>query len=470
MENNEEQQATMDFEAIHERQNEELTELLDRRDMKRLQQRLEDMQEFDVAEFLSEIGDNRMPMVFRLLSKETAAEVFANFDAPEQEQVINSITDSELSGILEELYVDDAVDMMEELPANVVKRVMRTATPETRKLINQYLHYPENSAGSIMTAEFIDLKKYMSVRESIARIRRIGEDKETIYICFVTSADRKLEGIVTVKDLLLAEDDTVIENLMDTNVIFATTTEDQESVAEKISDYDLMAIPVVDLEGRLVGIVTVDDVIDVMEEETTEDFEIMAGMTPSDKPYSRTSTLEMWKNRIPWLMFLMLSATFTSMILTKFEDMLAVQAGLVAFIPMLMGTGGNSGAQASTAVIRSLSLGDTEPKDAFRVMLKEWRVAAICGITLAAVNFVKMLLLDGMLLHNDSVTIAVAATVSVSIVFIVMFAKVVGSMLPIIAEKVGVDPAVMANPLISTVTDAVSLLIYINVARLILHI
>ena len=470
MENNEEQQATMDFEAIHERQNEELTELLDRRDMKRLQQRLEDMQEFDVAEFLSEIGDNRMPMVFRLLSKETAAEVFANFDAPEQEQVINSITDSELSGILEELYVDDAVDMMEELPANVVKRVMRTATPETRKLINQYLHYPENSAGSIMTAEFIDLKKYMSVRESIARIRRIGEDKETIYICFVTSADRKLEGIVTVKDLLLAEDDTVIENLMDTNVIFATTTEDQESVAEKISDYDLMAIPVVDLEGRLVGIVTVDDVIDVMEEETTEDFEIMAGMTPSDKPYSRTGTLEMWKNRIPWLMFLMLSATFTSMILTKFEDMLAVQAGLVAFIPMLMGTGGNSGAQASTAVIRSLSLGDTEPKDVLRVMWKEWRVAAICGITLAAVNFAKMLLLDGMLLHNDSVTIAVAATVSVSIVFIVMFAKVVGSMLPIIAEKVGVDPAVMANPLISTVTDAVSLLIYINVAKMILHI
>ena len=470
MENNEEQQATMDFEAIHERQNEELTELLDRRDMKRLQQRLEDMQEFDVAEFLSEIGDNRMPMVFRLLSKETAAEVFANFDVPEQEQVINSITDSELSGILEELYVDDAVDMMEELPANVVKRVMRTATPETRKLINQYLHYPEKSAGSIRTAEFIDLKKYRSVRESIARIRRIGEDKETIYICFVTSADRKLEGIVTVKDLLLAEDDTVIENLMDTNVIFATTTEDQESVAEKISDYDLMAIPVVDLEGRLVGIVTVDDVIDVMEEETTEDFEIMAGMTPSDKPYSRTGTLEMWKNRIPWLMFLMLSATFTSMILTKFEDMLAVQAGLVAFIPMLMGTGGNSGAQASTAVIRSLSLGDTEPKDVLRVMWKEWRVAAICGLTLAAVNFVKMLLLDGMLLHNDSVTIAVAATVSVSIVFIVMFAKVVGSMLPIIAEKVGVDPAVMANPLISTVTDAVSLLIYINIAKLILHI
>ena len=470
MENNEEQQAAMDFEAIHERQTDELAELLDRRDMKRLQQRLEDMQEFDVAEFLSGIGDNRMPMVFRLLSKERAAEVFANFDAPEQEQIINSITDSELSGILEELYVDDAVDMMEELPANVVKRVMRTATPETRKLINQYLHYPENSAGSIMTAEFVDLKKYMSVRESIARIRRIGEDKETIYICFVTSADRKLEGIVTVKSLLLSEDDTVIEEIMDTNVIFATTTEDQESVAEKISDYDLMAIPVVDLEGRLVGIVTVDDAIDVMEEETTEDFEIMAGMTPSDKPYSRTGTLEMWKNRIPWLMFLMLSATFTSMILTKFEDKLAVQAGLIAFIPMLMGTGGNSGAQASTAVIRSLSLGDTEPRDALRVMWKEWRVAAICGLTLAVVNFIKMLLLDGLILHNSGVTVAVAATVSLSIVFIVMFAKVVGSMLPILAEKIGVDPAVMANPLISTVTDAVSLLIYIYVAKLILHI
>ena len=458
-----------DYEALHD----ELFALLDQHRMKALSQKLGEMNEFDISEFLGELWEDnpqRMAMVFRILSKEIAAAVFANLEVEEQETIINSITDTELAGIIEELYVDDAVDMMEELPANVVKRVMRTATPATRNLINQYLKYPENSAGSIMTAEFVDLKKYMSVREAFARIRKIGEDKETIYICFVTSADRKLEGIVTVKDLLLAEDDTVIENLMDTNVIFATTTEDQESVAEKISDYDLMAIPVVDLEGRLVGIVTVDDVIDVMEEETTEDFEIMAGMTPSDKPYSRTGTLEMWKNRIPWLMFLMLSATFTSMILTKFEDMLAVQAGLVAFIPMLMGTGGNSGAQASTAVIRSLSLGDTEPKDAFRVMWKEWRVAAICGITLAAVNFVKMLLLDGMLLHNDSVTIAVAATVSVSIVFIVMFAKVVGSMLPIIAEKVGVDPAVMANPLISTVTDAVSLLIYINVAKLILHI
>ena len=460
----------MDFETIHEKRSDELTELLDKRDMKQLQRRMEEMNEFDVAEFLTEIEDNRMPMVFRLLSKETAADVFANFEAPEQERIINSITDSELAGIIEELYVDDAVDMMEEMPANVVRRVMRAATPAPRSLINQYLRYPENSAGSIMTSEFVDLKKYMNVKESFARIRRIGEDKETIYVCFVISADRKLEGIVTVKDLLLADDDTIIEDLMDRNVIFATTTDDQETVSEMFSDYDLMALPVVDTEGRLVGIVTVDDVLDVMEQETTEDFEIMAGILPSDKPYSRTGPFDMWKNRIPWLMFLMLSATFTSMILTTFEDMLAVQAGLVAFIPMLMGTGGNSGAQSSTAVIRSLSLGDTEPKDVLRVMWKEWRVALLCGVTLAVVNFGKMLLLDGFILHNDSVTVLVAATVSLSIVFIVMFAKVVGSTLPILAEKIGVDPAVMANPLISTVTDAVSLLIYIYVAKLILHI
>ena len=460
----------MDYEAIQEKQYDELTELLEKKDRKTLQKRLEEMNEFDVAEFLTEIDDNRMPMVFRLLSKETAAEVFANLEAPEQERIINSITDQELSGIIEELYVDDAVDIMEELPANVVKRVMRTATPETRSLINQYLRYPDDSAGSIMTAEFVDLKKYMSVKESIARIRRIGEDKETIYVCFVTNAHRKLEGIVTVKDLLLHDDDMVIEDLMDRNVIFATTTEDQESVSEKFSDYDLMAMPVVDKEGRLVGIVTVDDVIDVMEQEATEDIEKMAGMTPSDKPYSRTRPLEIWRNRIPWLMFLMLSATFTSMILTSFESRLAAVAGLVPFIPMLMGTGGNSGAQSATAVIRSLSLGDIEPRDALIVIWKEWRVSLLCGLTLSVINFGKMLLVDGLLLGNPNITVAVAATVSISIVFIVMFAKLVGSLLPIGAEKIGLDPAVMANPLISTLTDAVSLLIYIFTAKLILHI
>lgn len=460
----------MDFEAIHEKQSDELMELLDSRRMKELQTRLEDMNEFDVAEFLSEIGDNRTPMVFRLLSKETAADVFANFDAPEQEQIINSITDSELSAIIEELYVDDAVDMMEELPANVVKRVMRTATPETRRLINQYLNYPENSAGSIMTAEFVDLKKYMNVREAIARIRRIGEDKETIYICFVTSADRKLEGVVSVKDLLLNDDETVIEDIMDTNVIFCMTHDDQEEVSEKISDYDLMAIPVVDKEGRLVGIVTVDDIIDVLEQETTEDFEIMAAMTPSDKPYSRTGAIDMWKNRVPWLLFLMLSATFTTMILNSFEDALAVQAVLIGFIPIIMGTGGNSGAQSSTAIIRSLSLGDTEPEDTLKVIWKEWRVALLCGLTLAAVNFVKMLLVDNLLLGNPDVDYTIALIVSLAIVFTVMFAKVVGSFLPMLAEKIGLDPAVVATPLITTISDAVSLLIYLEIAKVFLHI
>ena len=460
----------MDFEAIHEKQSDELMELLDSRRMKELQLRLEDMNEYDVAQFLAEIGDNRMPMVFRLLSKETAADVFANFDSPEQEQIINSITDSELSAIIEELYVDDAVDMMEELPANVVKRVMRTATPETRNLINQYLNYPENSAGSIMTAEFVDLKKYMNVREAIARIRRIGEDKETIYICFVTSADRKLEGVVSVKDLLLSDDETVIEDIMDTNVIFAMTHDDQEEVSEKISDYDLMAIPVVDKEGRLVGIVTVDDIIDVLEQEATEDFEIMAAMTPSDKPYSRTGPVDIWKNRVPWLLFLMLSATFTTMILNSFEDALAVQAVLIGFIPIIMGTGGNSGAQASTAIIRSLSLGDTEPDDALKVIWKEMRVAVLCGLTLAVVNFAKMLLVDNLLLGNPNVNYMIALIVSLAIVFTVMFAKVVGSLLPMLAEKIGLDPAVVATPLITTISDAVSLLIYLEIAKVFLNI
>ena len=295
---------------------EHLRELLEGHRMKALQLELEDMNEFDIAEFLTELGEEdgkRMATVFRLLSKERGAEVCADLDAPEQETIINSISDTELALIIEDMYVDDAVDMMEELPANIVKRVMRNATPATRNLINQYLKYPDDSAGSIMTAEFVDLKKYMNVRESIARIRRIGEDKETIYVCYVTSADRKLEGVVTVKDLLLSDDEAVIEDIMDTNVIFCRTTDERVEAAERISDYDLLAIPVVDKEGRLVGIVTVDDVIDVLQEEATEDFDRMAGIAPSDKPYSRTGVLEMWKRRIPWLMFLMLSATFTSM-------------------------------------------------------------------------------------------------------------------------------------------------------------
>ena len=455
----------IDYEAVHD----ELFIMLEEHMIKELRLTLAEMNEFDISEFLGELWETdqtRMGMVFRLLEKEIAADVFANLEVEEQETIINSITDTELGDIIEDLSVDDAVDMMEELPANVVKRVMRTATPETRALINKYLKYPENSAGSIMTAEFIDLKKYMSVREAIARIRRIGEDKETIYVCYVTSAKRRLEGVVTVKDLLLSDDDEILEDIMDTNVICARTTDDQEDVSEQFSDYDLLAIPVVDKEGCLVGIVTVDDVIDVMEQEATEDIEKMAGITPSDRPYSRSSAFEIWKNRIPWLMFLMLSATFTGMIMTHFEDALAAQVVLAAFIPMLMGTGGNSGSQASTAVIRSLSLGDVEPGDVLRVVWKELRVAFLCGATLAVINFGKMYLVDRTLLGNAEVTFQVAAIVSLTIVFVVMFAKVVGSTLPIIAEKIGVDPAVMASPLISTITDAVSLIIYFNIARI----
>lgn len=457
----------VDYEAIHE----ELFIMLEQHMIKELRMTLAEMNEYDISEFLGELWEEdqtRMGMVYRLLPKEIAADVFANLEVEEQETIINSVTDTELAAIVEELYVDDAVDMMEELPANVVKRVMRTATPATRNLINQYLKYPENSAGSIMTAEFIDLKKYMSVKEAFARIRRIGEDRETIYVCYVTSAKRRLEGVVTVKDLLLSDDETIIEDIMDTNIIFATTTDDQEEVSAKFSDYDLLAIPVVDKEGCLVGIVTVDDVIDVMEQEATEDIEKMAGITPSDRPYSRTSVVEIWKNRIPWLMFLMLSATFTGMIMTHFEDALAVQVVLAAFIPMLMGTGGNSGSQASTAVIRSLSLGDIEPSDVIKVVWKELRVAFLCGVTLAVINFGKMYLVDRTLLNNPEVTFTVAAIVSLTIVFVVMFAKVVGSTLPIIAEKIGVDPAVMASPLISTITDAVSLMIYFNIARILI--
>ena len=460
-------------EKSYDQRRERLLELVRSKRLKALQQELEEMNQFDIAEFITELGEEdsvKMATVFRLLSKERGAEVFAELDAPEQQEIINSITDKELGEIVEDMYVDDAVDMMEELPANIVKRVMRAATPETRALINQYLKYPENSAGSIMTAEFVDLKKYMNVRESIARIRRIGDDKETIYVCYVTSADRRLEGVVTVKDLLLSDDDAVIEDIMDRNVIFCRATDDRSEAAERISDYDLLAVPVVDKEDRLVGIVTVDDVIDVLEEEATEDFDLMAGISPSDTPYSRAGVVDIWKRRIPWLMFLMLSATFTSMIITHFEDALSRCTVLTGFVPMLMGTGGNSGSQSSTAVIRSLSIGDTEPRDILSVVWKEIRVAVLCGVSLACVNFVKMLLVDRLLLGNAEVTVLVAFTVSVTLIFVVTFAKAVGSTLPMAAEKIGIDPAVMASPLISTITDAVSLLIYFSLSTVLLHI
>ena len=458
-----------DYEALHD----ELFALLDQHRMKALSQKLGEMNEFDISEFLGELWEDnpqRMAMVFRILSKEIAAAVFANLEVEEQETIINSITDTELAGIIEELYVDDAVDMMEELPANVVKRVMRTATPATRNLINQYLKYPENSAGSIMTAEFVDLKKYMSVREAFARIRKIGEDKETIYVCYVTSAKRKLEGVVTVKDLLLSDDDVILEDIMDTNVIYASTTDDQEEVSEMISNYDLIAIPVVDKEGCLVGIVTVDDIIDVMEQETTEDIEKMAGITPSDKPYSRTSVVDIWKNRIPWLLLLMVSATLTGIVITRFENSLAALPCLTAFIPMLMDTGGNSGSQACVSIIRGISLNEIEFRDLGRVVWKEIRVSVLCGVCLAVACFAKIIVVDMLLLKSESVTYLVAFVVCATMAVTVCLAKIVGSTLPLLAKKLGFDPAVMASPIITTIVDFLSLLVYFTFATTILHI
>lgn len=446
----------------------ELLELLSEKRIKEFKDNMEEMNEFDVATFISELPRRKIAMVFRLLTKSKAAEVFANLDVDEQSHIIECITDSELGEIIEELYLDDAVDLMEELPANVVKRVMRTANPKTRNLINQYLKYPDNSAGSIMTAEFVDLKKYMNIREAFARIRRIGEDKETIYTCFVVSSDRKLEGVISVKDMLLAEEDELIADIMDSKVIYATTTDDQEDVSMKMSDYDLIAIPVVDKEERLVGIVTVDDVIDVLQEEATEDFSKMAAILPSDTPYVKASSIEIWKSRIPWLMFLMLSATFTSMVINHYEGMLQSLA-LTAFIPMLMGTGGNSGSQSSTAVIRSMALGDIQPKEVLPVLWKEIRVAFLCGVSLAVVNFAKMFLIDKLLLGNGDVNVYVALIVSITLIFVVIFAKMVGSILPLAAEKIGIDPAVMASPLITTITDTVSLLIYFNIASVVMQ-
>ena len=442
-----------DYEALRDK----LFELLDSRNLKELQKMLEDMNEFDISEFLTELDDTNMALVFRLLPKAQAAEVFANLDVEDQEHIINAISDAELGNIVEELYVDDAVDMMEELPANVVKRVMRTATPETRNLINQYLKYPENSAGSIMTAEFIDLKKYMNVRESIARIRRIGEDKETIYICYVTSADRRLEGVVTVKDLLLSKDDETISDIMDTNVIFVHTTDDQEEVSEMFSDYDLLAMPVVDNEGRLVGIVTVDDVIDVMEQEATEDFEKMAAILPSEKPYLKTGVFSFVKKRIPWLIVLMFSSTLSGLILGMYENVYVHVPLLVTLMPMLTGTGGNAGSQAATLIIRGMAVGELEPSDVLQIVWKEVRVAAVCGVILAVLNYFRIIIMY----PGEEL---VAAVTCVALFFTIILAKALGSMLPIFAKLCHLVPALMASPMISTLVDVVALLVYFSIS------
>ena len=417
----------------------------------------------DIAALFEDLPDTTLPLLFRLLPKELAAETFVEMDSDTQELLIRGFSDNELKEVVDELYVDDAADLVEEMPANVVSRILQQADPEKRRMINEILHYPEDSAGSIMTTEYVSLLPHMTVEEAIRRIRRVGVDKETINTCFVVDEKRKLMGALTIRTLILAEEDTELEAIMSPNTVCVTTTEDQETVAGQLAKYDLTSIPVVDGEGRLVGIVTIDDAVDVLVEEATEDIEKMAAITPSDRPYLRTSVWEVWKQRIPWLLLLMISATFTGMIITGFEDALSKLVILTAYIPMLMDTGGNSGSQASVSVIRSLSLNEVEFKDVFRVLWKEFRVSILCGLSLAAVGFVKLMLLD-------QVGIQVALVVSVTLTLTVIAAKLIGCSLPLLAKKIGLDPAVCASPFITTMVDALSLLIYFGIATAVLHI
>ena len=422
----------------------------------------------DVAGLFRGLEEKQIPLMFRLLPKELAAETFVEMEPDDQELLIQGFSDNELKEVLDELYVDDAADLVEEMPANVVKRILKAADPEMRSSINQILRYPDNSAGSIMTTEYVSLRPNMTVGEAILRIRRQGVDKETIYTCYVTK-DRTLIGLVTVKDLLLAEDDdTTISEMMITNLISVTTQTDQEEVARMFSKYNFLALPVVDGENRMVGIVTFDDAMDVMEDEATEDMEIMGGMTPSERPYLKSSPFELFRNRIPWLMLMMVSATFTGLIMTSFEDALAAQIALSAFIPMLMGTGGNSGAQSSVTVIRGLSLGELHFGDIGMILWKEIRTALLCGLSLAAVCFAKIWLVDHLLMGNANITLMVDLVVCCALCVTVLLAKMVGCMLPIAAKAVKLDPAVMASPFISTIVDALSLLVYFLFAKLLL--
>ena len=420
----------------------------------------------DIAALFDDMEEDRIPLLFRLLPKELAAESFVEMESDAQELLIRSFSDNELKQIVDELYVDDAADLVEEMPANVVKRILKQADPEMRRSINQILRYPEYSAGSIMTTEYVTLRPNMTVEEAILRIRRQGVDKQTIYTCYVTGKDRTLIGMVTVKDLLLADDDEkLIEDIMLTNLIFVNTLTDQEDVAKMLAKYNFLALPVVDGEGRMVGIVTFDDAMDVIEEETTEDMEIMGGMLPSEKTYLKSSAFELFKNRIPWLMLLMVSATFTGLIITSFEGALAAQVALTAFIPMLMGTGGNSGSQSSVTVIRALSLDELDFSDVFRVLWKELRTALLCGVALAVVCFAKIWLVDRLLFGNPDITLMVDLVVCLALCVTVIVAKVVGCLLPIGAKAIHLDPAVMASPFISTIVDALSLLVYFLFAK-----
>lgn len=451
---------------------EEIFELIEGKQYARLREQLSQMNSADIALILADVPERELPVIFRILPKELAAEVFVEMDTDMQQLLIEAFSDTELREVMDELFMDDTVDIIDEMPASVAKRILRQTDAKTRKIINQLLAYPDDSAGSIMTTEYIDLKKNMTVDEAFDHIREVGVDTETIYTCYVIDNSRRLLGIVTVKDLLLNKKSAVLSDIMEDNIIYANTLDDKEEVAGQFEKYDLMALPVVDKENRLVGIVTVDDAIDVIQEEVTEDIEKMAAILPSDKSYFKTGVFSTFKSRIPWLMLLMISATFTGAIISNFEGKLTIFPALIAFIPMLMDTGGNSGSQASVTVIRAISLGDIEFRDILRVIWKEVRVALLCSTALAAVNFAKLWFVDYLILHtfDPGRQLAEIAVVCITLFFTVVAAKLIGCSLPILAKKIGFDPAVMASPFITTLVDAISLFIYFRAAIIILQI
>ncbi|MCR4654825.1 MAG: magnesium transporter [Lachnospiraceae bacterium] len=441
----------------------EIRELINNKLYTKLRQELSEWNEADIAAIFEELSMEEQIRLFRILPKNIAADVFAYLDIETQQTIITSLTDREAANIINNLMADDATDLMEEMPAGFVKKLLANANSETRRDINHLLRYPEDSAGSIMTVEFVDLKVHLTVKQAIERIRRIGVDKETINICYVLDNERHLIGTVALRYLLLRNDDEVIGDFMNDNIISVNTLTDQEEVAMQFSKYDFTAMPVVDNENRLVGIITIDDVVDIMREEATEDIEKMAAIVPTDKPYMRTGVVETYKKRIPWLLLLMISATVTQGIITRYEDALKAFVVLTGFIPMLMDTGGNAGGQASVTIIRGLSLNEIEFKDMIKVIWKEIRVAFLCGVTLAAANFLK-------LIFFNRLDLMVTGVICLTLVVELLFAKLVGCTLPMFAEKLGFDPAVMASPFITTIVDALSLMIYFTLATNMLHI
>ncbi len=449
---------------------EKILELLEQKKYSVLHSIISEAEPADIAEIFEQLSKEQYSVMYRLLPKELAAEVFVELDPDKQQYLIELFSDNELKEVLDELFLDDTVDIIEEMPAGVVKRILANSTPANRKSINELLRYPDDSAGSIMTTEYVCLKKQWTVDQSFTFIRKVAIDKETIYTCYVTDENRKLIGLITASTLLISDRDAKIEDIMDDHVISVTTLDDKEDVAQAIGKYDFLAIPVVDAESRLVGIVTVDDAIDVISDEAEEDFAKMAAITPNEKPYLKTSAIDTWKQRIPWLMLLMISATFTGMIISSFENALAAQIALTSYIPMLMDTGGNSGSQASVTIIRGISLGEIEFHDIPKVLWKELRVALLCGVSLAIIAFIKILLIDKVLFGNTSITILIAFVICITLCTTVFCAKIIGCSLPLVAKKIGFDPAVMASPFITTIVDAVSLLVYMKLATLILHI